>query len=65
MNYLDIHHLYKGFSKSAISRKLKISRNRVIDYLKMSPEDFEEFSNSLRTRRSLSGYSARMVKRAS
>lgn len=51
MNYLDIHRLYKeGFSKSAISRKLKISRNRVIDYLKMSPEDFEEFSNSLRTR---------------
>lgn len=51
MNYLDIHRLYKeGFSKSAISRKLNISRNRVIDYLNMTPYDFEEFSNSLRTR---------------
>lgn len=51
MNYLEIKRLYKeGFSKSAISRKLNISRNRVIDYLKMSPKDFEEFSNSLSTR---------------
>jgi len=51
MIYIEIHRLYKeGFSKSAISRKLNISRNRVIDYLNKSPEDFEEFLSSLRTR---------------
>ena len=51
MNYIDIQRLYKeGFSKSAISRKLNISRNRVIDYLKMTPEEFQEFAISLQTR---------------
>ncbi len=51
MIYIEIHRLYKeGFSKSAISRKLNISRNRVIDYLNKSPEDFEEFVSSLKTR---------------
>lgn len=51
MDYIEIHRLYKeGFSKSAISRKLGISRNRVIEYLNMTPEDFEEFTSSLRTR---------------
>lgn len=51
MDYIEIHRLYKeGFSKSAISRKLNISRNRVIEYLNMTVEDFEEFTSSLRTR---------------
>jgi transposase len=40
MTYLEIHQLYKeGFSKSAISRKLNISRNTVIDYLEASGTD--------------------------
>ena len=51
MTYNEIHRLYKeGFSKSAIARKLSISRNRVIDYLNKSPGDFEEFLSSLKTR---------------
>jgi transposase len=51
MTYNEIHRLYKeGFSKSAIARKLNISRNRVIDYLNKSPDDFEEFISSLKTR---------------
>ena len=51
MIYKEIQRLRSdGFSKSAISRKLKISRKRVIEYLKMSPEDFEDFYNSLKTR---------------
>jgi len=51
MTYIEIHRLYnEGFSKSAIARKLHISRNRVIDYLNKSPEDFEEFLSSLKTR---------------
>ncbi|MFZ3591747.1 IS21 family transposase [Bacillus sp. DJP31] len=51
MNYIEIHRLHKeGFSKSSISRKLNISRNRVIDYLSMSLEEFQEFASSLKTR---------------
>ena len=51
MTYIEIHRLFKeGFSKSAIARKLNLSRNRVIDYLNKSPEDFEEFLGSLKTR---------------
>ncbi|WP_347548681.1 IS21 family transposase (plasmid) [Pseudalkalibacillus hwajinpoensis] len=51
MSYVEIHQLYsQGFSKSKIARKLGISRNRVIDYLKMSPDDFEEFITSLKMR---------------
>ena len=51
MLYIEIHRLYKeGFSKSAIARKLNISRNRVIDYLNMSTDEFEEFLSTLRTR---------------
>ena len=51
MNYIEIHRLYKeGFSKSAIAKKLNISRNTVIDYLNMTTEEFEEFISSLRTR---------------
>ncbi|MBU8906263.1 IS21 family transposase, partial [Desertibacillus haloalkaliphilus] len=51
MIYNKIHQLYKeGFSKSAIARKLNISRNRVIDYLNMTPDDFEDFISSLKTR---------------
>ena len=51
MIYNEIHRLYKeGFSKSAIARQLNISRNRVIDYLNMTPGDFEEFLSTLKTR---------------
>src|SRR5690606_2470374 len=51
MLYIEIHRLHKeGFSKSAIARKLNISRNRVIDYLNMTTDDFEEFLSTLRTR---------------
>lgn len=51
MTYVEIHQLYKeGFSKSAIARKLGISRNRVIEYLKMTPDDFDEFLSSLKSR---------------
>ncbi|WP_232318241.1 DDE-type integrase/transposase/recombinase [Salisediminibacterium beveridgei] len=52
MVYVDIHRLYRdGFSKSAIAAKLQISRNRVIDYLKMDPDEFEAFLSSLHERR--------------
>jgi len=51
MKYVEIHRLYKeGFSKSAIAKKLKVSRNLVIDYLNMTTEEFEEFLSSLRNR---------------
>ncbi|MFJ8064167.1 IS21 family transposase [Psychrobacillus sp. NPDC096426] len=51
MNYVEIHRLYnEGFSKSAIAKKLKVSRNMVIDYLNMTTEEFEELLSSLRTR---------------
>lgn len=41
--YIEIQHLYKkGFSKSTISRMLKISRPTVIKYINMSPEDCQE-----------------------
>ena len=60
---MEIHRLQsEGFSKSKIARKLGISRNRVIDYLKMSPEDFEEFLSSLRVReKKLDPYRARII----
>lgn len=51
MTYKEVHQLFKeGFSKSAIARKLNISRNRVIDYLRMKPDEFEDFLNSIQTR---------------
>ncbi len=51
MIYNEIHRLRNaGFSNSAIARKLKISRNRVIEYGKMSPDEFYTFSISLQTR---------------
>lgn len=63
MLYADIHRLYgDGFSKSAIAKKLKISRNRVIDYLKMDPDEFGAFLSSLHKRRKkLDPYQDRMV----
>jgi transposase len=49
--YNEIHRLRsEGFSNSAIARKLKISRNRVIDYGKMTPDDFYLFATSLHNR---------------
>lgn len=49
--YNDIHRLRsEGFSNSAIAKKLKISRNRVIDYGGMSPDEFYLFSISLQSR---------------
>jgi len=51
MIYNEIHQLRSaGFSNSAIAKKLKISRNRVIDYGNMSPDDFCEFVLSLQNR---------------
>lgn len=51
MIYQEIHRLRnEGFSNSAIARKLKISRNRVIEYGKMTPEDFYRFISSLQNR---------------
>lgn len=49
--YNEIHRLRsEGFSNSAIARKLKISRNRVIDYVKMTPDEFFLFAISLQSR---------------
>ncbi|WP_329955859.1 IS21 family transposase [Calidifontibacillus erzurumensis] len=49
--YNEIHRLRReGFSNSAIARKLKISRNRVIDYGKMTPDEFHLFAISLQSR---------------
>ncbi len=51
MIYNEIHRLRnEGFSNSAISRKLKISRNRVIEYGNMSPDEFYQFVLSLQNR---------------
>lgn len=51
MIYQEIHRLKKmGFSKSQIAKKLKISRNRVIDYLDMTPDQFAAFMASLQNR---------------
>lgn len=51
MNYQEIRRLSKeGFSKSAIAKMLGISRNTVIDYLNMSPEEFGDFISSLQSR---------------
>ncbi len=51
MIYNEIHRLRsEGFSNSSIARKLKISRNRVIEYGKMTPEEFYLFAISLQTR---------------
>lgn len=51
MVYNEIHRLRReGFSNSAIARKLKISRNRVIAYGKMKPDEFHSFALSLQNR---------------
>lgn len=51
MIYNEIHRLRnEGFSNSAIAKKLKISRNRVIDYGKMTPDEFFLFAISLQSR---------------
>lgn len=51
MIYNEIHRLRgEGFSNSAIARKLKVSRNRVIEYGRMSPEEFYSFAMSLQNR---------------
>ncbi|MFD1708342.1 IS21 family transposase, partial [Siminovitchia sediminis] len=51
MIYNEIHRLRnEGFSNSAIARKLNISRNRVIDYGRMTPEEFHSFALSLQNR---------------
>src|SRR5690606_9448 len=51
MVYQEIHRLKSmGFSKSKIASKLKISRNRVIEYLNMTPDEFAEFIASLQNR---------------
>ncbi|MFD1637176.1 IS21 family transposase, partial [Evansella tamaricis] len=49
--YKEVHRLRgEGFSNSAIAKKLKISRNRVIEYGKMTPEEFYLFAISLQSR---------------
>lgn len=51
MIYQEIHRLKNiGFSNSKIAKQLKISRNRVIDYLSMTPDEFADFIGSLRNR---------------
>ena len=51
MIYQEVHRLKKmGFSNSKIAKKLQISRNRVIDYLNMSPDAFADFIASLQNR---------------
>lgn len=51
MVYQEIHRLKSiGFSNTKIAKKLKISRNRVIEYLSMTPEEFAEFIASLQNR---------------
>ncbi|MCM3364894.1 hypothetical protein [Niallia sp. MER TA 168] len=56
--YNEIHRLRSnGFSNSAIARKLKISRNGVIEYGKMSPDEFYLFAISLQSRSKTLGHS--------
>lgn len=44
MIYQEVHRLKNiGFSNSKIAKRLQISRNRVIDYLVMTPDEFTEF----------------------
>ena len=51
MIYQEIHRLKNiGFSNSKIAKQLKISRNRVIDYLSMTPDEFADFIGSLQNR---------------
>lgn len=51
MIYHEIHQLKnEGFTNSAISRKLGVSRNTVILYLGMSIEEFIAFVHSMQTR---------------
>ena len=51
MIYHEIHQLKKeGFTNSAISRKLGVSRNTVIEYLGLSVDEFMAFVHSLQTR---------------
>ncbi|WP_010200231.1 IS21 family transposase [Bacillus sp. m3-13] len=52
MRYMDIFKLkQKGFSISAISKKLGISRNTVYSYIKMTPEEFDNWIHTTMTRR--------------
>lgn len=49
--YNEVHRLRsEGFSNSAIARKLDISRNTVIDYVSMTPDEFYLFVISLQSR---------------
>jgi len=51
MIYQEIHRLKSlGFSNNKIAKRLNISRNRVIDYLKMTPGEFAIFIGSLQNR---------------
>ncbi|WP_438311380.1 IS21 family transposase [Sporosarcina sp. FA9] len=51
MVYYEIHRLRsEGFKNSSIAKKLKISRNRVIEYGRMSPDEFQKFILSLQQR---------------
>ncbi|PAC37791.1 hypothetical protein CEJ87_02135, partial [Caldifermentibacillus hisashii] len=63
VDYYEIHRLFEeGFSKRSIAKKLGIPRNRVIKYLDMSIEEFEDFSISLKTRkRKLDSYKDKIL----
>ena len=51
MVYQEVHRLNKlGFSNSKIAKKLQISRNRMINYFDMNPNQFAEFMASLQNR---------------
>ena len=48
MVYPKIHRLKRlDFSNSKIAKKLNISRNRVIEYFSMIPDEFAGFITSL------------------
>ena len=51
MVYYEIHRLRsEGFKNSSIAKKLMISRNRVIEYGRMTPDEFQKFILSLQNR---------------
>lgn len=51
MVYYEVHRLRsEGFTNSSIAKKLKISRNRVIEYGGMTPDEFQKFVLSLQHR---------------
>jgi len=61
--YFTIHQMKdKGLKVSQIARKLNIARNTVYKYLRMNPDEFKQFMESLETRRKkLDPYEQRII----